>query len=196
MKFNLASLCIALLGLGLGNVSANPVIDLTDQHVTHNATNELAARGVATGVYDINPRPFGSPCGQTWTVTMTVDNAGDQAHASPLCKYLHAEFNQPTGDGFMPKKYNLIYLCPDPQWAQPLNGYGTEDTKLIVNGPMMFPGTLRSFGANLNIKKAYTSPPTDINIPISVNYFFDDKNPAKLGFKFLTFTSIQCASVA
>ena len=83
MKSILASLSIALLGLA--NASVNPVIDTSAELAVRNTTAQDAALGIAAGVYDINPLPYGAPCGMTWTVTMSVGNAGDQAHASPLC---------------------------------------------------------------------------------------------------------------
>jgi hypothetical protein len=128
-------------------------------------------------------------------VTISVNSAGDQTKASPLCKYLHTYITLPTSQGISDKKVNFIYLCP-PNWPAPTSpeGYGYHNIKFIVTGPTIFPSGHLTVNANLNVLNIHAIPPSNINIPVKLGYYFDANNPTKPGFKMLTFRTIACAA--
>jgi hypothetical protein len=131
----------------------------------------------------------------TWDVTISVYSAGDQTKASPLCKYLHTYITLPTSQGISDKKVNFIYLCP-PNWPAPTSpeGYDYHNIKFIVTGPTIFPSGQLTVNANLNVLNIHAIPPSNINIPVKLGYYFDANNPTKPGFKMLTFQNIACVA--
>jgi hypothetical protein len=176
----------------LANATAVPTIPAADL-VPRNATSETVELSIATGIFDIKPNPYGPPCGMTWDSIISVNSAGDQSKASPLCKFLYQYITLPTSQGKGDKQVNFIYLCP-PQWPEPTLGYGSLNIKFIVTGPTMFPGDHATVPVNLQILNINTIPPTNVKIPVEIGYYFDTNNPVKPGFKMLTLQNIRFAA--